>query len=116
MFKKILIVEDDPTNLEVFSRVLEEGGYSVVGVTSGEEALEKCSPETDCVLIDMGLPRMDGFETTRRLRAKGYSGFIVALTGHTALRDKALEAGCSEFVTKPLKAKALKDVMRNLFI
>ena len=104
---KILLVEDNEMNRDMLSRRLERRGYEVIVATDGEEGVARARAEApDLILMDMSLPVLDGWEATRQLKAapETKSIPIVALTAHamTGDREKALEAGCDDFDTKPI--------------
>lgn len=106
--KKILLVEDNEMNRDVMFRLLSRRGYKVVFAEDGEAAIEQAVEEKpDLVLMDISLPKVDGYEATRRLRKTeaGQTIPIIALTAHamTSDREKAFEAGCTDFETKPVE-------------
>ena len=105
--KKILLVEDNEMNRDMLSRRLARKGYEVLLALDGEEAVRMTRAHApDVVLMDMSLPVLDGWEATRRLKADPETARIpvIALTAHAlpAERDRALEAGCVAFETKPI--------------
>ena len=105
---KILLVEDNEMNRDVMSRLLSRRGYQVVFAEDGEAAIDQAMIEKpDLVLMDISLPKIDGYEATRRLRntEAGKDIPIIALTAHamTSDREKAFQAGCSDFETKPVE-------------
>jgi len=109
--KKILIVEDDQMNREYLSQLLEDD-YIVVGVATGEEALEILDETApDLIIVDLGLPGVDGCELTRRLRhsPKWLRTPIIAVTGHVRAGDteSATLAGCSDCLAKPIHDETL---------
>jgi CheY-like chemotaxis protein len=109
---KILLVEDDEMNRDSLSRLLQRRGFEVVmGVDGGEGVALAQSEAPDLILMDMSLPVMDGWEATRRLKAapETRSTPIIALTAHAMAtdRDKALEAGCDDYDTKPIDLQRL---------
>ncbi len=104
---KILIVEDNEMNRDMLSRRLERKGYSVTMAVDGGAGVEKAIEEVpDLILMDMSLPVLDGWEATRRVKANPVTQRIpvIALTAHamTGDRDKAMEAGCDDYDTKPI--------------
>ena len=104
---KILLVEDNEMNRDMLSRRLVLRGHEVVIAEDGGRALEMALREfPDLVLMDMGLPVMDGWEATRRLKAdpRTASVPVIALTAHAMAdeRMRALDAGCDDFDTKPI--------------
>lgn len=105
---KILLVEDNEMNRDVMFRLLSRRGYQVVFAEDGEAAIDQAIREKpDLVLMDISLPKIDGYEATRRLRELESSREIpiIALTAHamTSDREKAFEAGCTDFETKPVE-------------
>jgi len=103
---KILLVEDNEMNRDMLSRRLLRLGHELVMAVDGQEAVDKAIAEMpDLVLMDLSLPVMDGWEATRRIRAASDRPLpIIALTAHAMAgdREKALEAGCDDFDTKPV--------------
>lgn len=105
MTTTILCVEDDRFLLENLLKLLHAEGYAAEGVASGEEALETLSrAETDMVVLDLGLPGMDGLTTCRRIR-KQWNMPILMLTARTDAMDKVmgLETGADDYLTKPFE-------------
>jgi CheY-like chemotaxis protein len=105
---KILLVEDNEMNRDMLSRRLQRRGYEVVLAVDGPSGLEMAQTEApDLVLMDMSLPTLDGWEATRRLKADAATQDIpvIALTAHAMSgdREKALEAGCDDYDTKPVE-------------
>jgi len=104
---RILLVEDNEMNRDMLSRRLSRKGYEVSIAIDGHQGLAMASRGGfDLVLMDMSLPEMDGWEVTRRLRADARTRSlpIIALTAHAMAgdREKALEAGCNEYDSKPV--------------
>jgi CheY-like chemotaxis protein len=117
----ILIVEDNEMNRDMLSRRLERKGYEVLIAVDGEKGLEVASANTpDLILMDMSLPVVDGWEATRRLKANDRLKHIpvIALTAHAMAndRDKALEAGCDDYDTKPIELPRLLGKMEALLV
>jgi two-component system cell cycle response regulator len=109
---RILVVDDNPTNLKLVSDVLECEGYEILKAADAEEAqeiLQRVLP--DLVLMDIALPGMDGLTLTRKLKADARTQHlvVVALTAFAMKGDeqKALDAGCSGYITKPVDTRAL---------
>jgi CheY-like chemotaxis protein len=105
-------VEDNETNRDMLSRRLIKRGYDVVLAVDGESGLELASAESpDLILMDMSLPVLDGWEATRRLKLSAATRPIpvIALTAHamSSDREKALEAGCDDYDTKPIELPRL---------
>jgi len=109
---KLLIVEDNDENWDMLSRRLQRRGFDVVRAADGAQAVAMARSEApDLILMDMNLPIMDGWEATRQIRAQpgGASVPIVALTAHAMSgdREKALQAGCDDYHTKPVELPRL---------
>jgi two-component system cell cycle response regulator DivK len=116
---KILLVEDNEANRDMLSRRLMRRGYEVVIAVDGESGVELAgSAEPDLVLMDMSLPILDGWEATRRLKAAPATRHVpvIALTAHamSSDRDKALEAGCDDYDTKPVELPRLLEKIEAL--
>ena len=104
---RILLVEDHEMNRDMLRRRLERAGYEVDLAEDGEEALARAAHFPALILMDLSLPHMDGWEATRRLKADAATARIpvIALTAHVMAgdRERALDAGCDEFETKPVE-------------
>jgi CheY-like chemotaxis protein len=116
---KILLVEDNELNRDMLSRRLIRRGFEVVMAVDGAQALAAVARERpDLILMDMSLPTMDGWEATRRLKADIELRAIpvIALTAHAMSgdRERALDAGCDEFDTKPIEFDRLVGKMEGL--
>jgi CheY-like chemotaxis protein len=104
---RILLVEDNEMNRDMLSRRLERKGYQVLLAIDGGQGVEMARAEApDLILMDMSLPVLDGWEATRRLKGEEQTRGIpvIALTAHamTGDEDKAREAGCDDYDTKPV--------------
>jgi CheY-like chemotaxis protein len=111
---KILLVEDNEMNRDMLSRRLIRKGYEVVMALDGQQAIDMAASERpDVILMDMSLPVIDGWEATRRVKAAdGTRGIpVIALTAHAMAgdREKALEAGCDDYDTKPIDLPRLLE-------
>jgi CheY-like chemotaxis protein len=109
---KILLIEDNEMNRDMLSRRLARKGYSVVMAIDGIHGLAAARDEApDLILMDMNLPGIDGWEATRRLKAQDATRHVpvIALTAHAMVSDrqKALEAGCDDYETKPVEFQRL---------
>ena len=109
---KILLVEDNEMNRDMLSRRLQRKGYEVVLALDGQAGVEMSQTQApDLVLMDMSLPVLDGWEATRRLKTNASTRHIpiIALTAHamSSDREKALEAGCDDYDTKPVELPRL---------
>jgi len=108
MKQRILIVEDDAINRQVFTLWLQRiGDFEIQEATNGEEALEMIEANPpDCILMDLKMPFLDGWETTRRIRAGELHRRvpIIAVTAQALVGDEelALEAGCDAYLAKPI--------------
>ena len=114
MNAKILIVEDNPTNLKLVSDVLEFEGYDILKAVDAEEAqVVLAATLPDLILMDIALPGMDGLTLTRKLKAEERTRGIriVALTAFAMKGDdqKAFDAGCDGYITKPIDTRKLPD-------
>ena len=108
----ILIVEDNEMNRDMLSRRLKRRGYEVAIATDGRAGVETARKlRPDLVLMDMSLPEIDGWEATRQLKADPETAGIpiIALTAHAMAgdREKAMEAGCDDYDTKPIDLAGL---------
>ena len=109
---KILLVEDNEMNRDMLARRLARRGFEVVIAVDGREGIALAEAESpDAILMDMSLPELDGWEATRRLKAGASTRSIpvIALTAHALSgdRDRALEAGCDDYETKPIELERL---------
>ena len=109
---KILVVEDNQDNREMVVKVLKFNGYEVIEAVDGEEGIEKAKTEAPAlILLDIYLPKMDGYEVAKRL--KGDTGLrdipVIALTAHAMKgnREQALAAGCDGYISKPIDIREL---------
>jgi CheY-like chemotaxis protein len=118
---KILLIEDDETNIDMLSRRLQSKGYHVVTALDGRQGHSLARSENpDLILMDISLPTMDGWEVTRLLKASGATRHIpiIALTAHALItdREKAREVGCDEYETKPIEFGRLCGKIDNLLL
>ncbi len=114
---RVLLVEDSPDNQLLLRHVLERRGASVEIANNGREALAKASTTShDVILMDVEMPIMDGYTATSELRARGFENPIIAVSAHamSESRDKCMEAGCSGYVTKPVRFAELINVIQTL--
>ncbi len=116
---KILLVEDNEMNRDMLSRRLERKGYTIVMALDGQQAVDMAASEAPAlILMDMSLPVIDGWEATRRIKADERTKHIpiIALTAHAMQGDeeKAREAGCDDYDTKPVELPRLLEKMEAL--
>jgi two-component system cell cycle response regulator DivK len=117
LHRKILVVDDNRDNRELVVKVLKNRGYDIVEAVDGEDALRKTQDERPgLILMDISLPKMDGYEVIRRLKSqKEYRDIpIVALTAHVMKGDKekAMNAGCIGYIPKPIDIRELPEQIR----
>ena len=118
MTKHILVVEDEEDNRQILRDLFATAGYEMTEAVNGEEALaEVARQRPDLILMDIQLPVMDGYETTRRIRINPAwkSLPIIAVTSYALAgdKDKALAAGCDAYVTKPYSPRQLLATIRE---
>ncbi|NCC35625.1 MAG: response regulator [Chloroflexia bacterium] len=116
---KILLAEDMETNIMIISDYLESLGYAIITAPNGQEAIERAREhKPDLILMDIQMPVMDGLEATRRLRADARftSVPIIALTAlaMSGDRERCLEAGATDYISKPIKLKQLGEMIKLL--
>jgi DNA-binding response OmpR family regulator len=113
---KVLLAEDDPAISDPLARALRREGYDVEVCTDGESALEEALREPDLLVLDLGLPKMDGLEVCRRLRQEGSALPVLVLTARADEVDTVvgLDAGADDYVTKPFRLAELLARTRAL--
>jgi len=116
---KILYVEDNDDNIYMLRNRLTRAGFTVVVATDGAQGVAMAASEQpDLILMDLSLPVLDGWEATRRIKAEGATSKIpvIALTAHAMAgdREKAMEAGCDDYDTKPVEIARLLGKMAAL--
>ena len=114
--EKILLVEDNPMNLELATDLLEAAGYVVIQAGTAEEGIKLARDESpDLILMDVGLPGMDGLEATGVLKQDPATKDIpvIAITAHAMKGDeeKALAVGCAGYITKPIDTRAFPKMV-----
>ena len=116
--KKILVVDDNNDSRELVVKVLKNRGYEMIEAIDGEDALEKAvSEKPDLILMDISIPKLNGYEVTKRLKSLEEVKEIpvVALTAHAMKGDraKAIEAGCEGYISKPINVRELPAQIKS---
>jgi two-component system cell cycle response regulator DivK len=116
--RKILVVDDNQDSRELVVKVLSSRGYRMIEAFDGEDALQKAVSELpDLILMDISLPKVDGYEVTRRLKCmvEFKQTPIIAMTAHAMRGDmeKALSAGCDGYISKPINIRELPELIRG---
>ncbi|MES2460341.1 MAG: response regulator [Armatimonadota bacterium] len=117
--KTILVIEDNPVNLELVTDLLEIAGYEILQAMSAEEGIEQArGAQPDLILMDVRLPGMDGLSATRILKSDAATQHIpvIALTAQAMKGDEeeALAAGCDAYLSKPIDTRALPQVIARV--
>lgn len=112
--KKVLVVEDDIDNLELISFALKKSGYEVLAAETGEQGVEMTIKENPFfIIMDIGLPGIDGLETVKRIRKSGVGNDIpiIAITSFALMGDmeRVLSAGCNGYFEKPIDPITIVD-------
>lgn len=121
MAEKILVAEDNPTNMKLITVALKKQGYTLLQAADGEEALEAAVRNApDLIIMDMQLPKISGWEVTRKLRQMPDFGNvpIIAVTAYAMKGDKerAIEAGCNAYLPKPIDINQLRSVVAEMLL
>ena len=115
--KSVLIVEDEEDNFELLCAILDETGIEILKATNGIEAVEQFnnSETLDLILMDIKMPELDGLDATKEIRKKDKKIPIIAQTAYALSGDKerALEAGCSSYIPKPIDGVQLLHIMSH---
>ena len=116
---KVLLIEDNEMNRDMLSRRLIRRGFQVVFAMDGQQGIDLARSERpDIILMDLGLPVIDGWEATRRVKADDATRGVpvIGLTAHamTGDREKAIEAGCDDYDTKPVEFDRLIGKIERL--
>lgn len=116
---KILIAEDDETSGALIAIVVKMFGKEIIRVKTGVDAVETCrnNPDIDLILMDIQMPEMDGYEATRQIRRFNKDVIIIAQTafGLAKDREKSIEAGCNDYISKPIGKEKLKALIQKYF-
>src|SRR5438876_5805486 len=113
---RVLVVEDEANNLDVAQRIIRASGHEALSAVDGVSALDVARAERpDAILMDLLLPRLDGFSVARALRAEDWAAHVpiiaVSALSHPGDRARALEAGCDDFVSKPYAPAELRAIL-----
>ena len=113
---RILLVEDDPMNVDLFESALETDGHEIVTERDGPAGEKRASDRFDLILLDIQLPKMDGLEVCRSLRARGLRMPIVALSASVLPEEiaRTKSAGFDLFLSKPISPRDLRSAVRLL--
>ena len=119
--KRILVIEDNETNMYLIGYILRKNGYEVIEARTGEEGVEQAiKDKPDLILMDIQLPDIDGLEATKRIRESEADGEIpiIALTSYamTGDRERALKAGCNGYVEKPINPNTIMGEIEKYFL
>jgi hypothetical protein len=116
---KILIVEDDEISSSLLTKILQKISSEVLEAITGVQAIEACrnNPDIDLVLMDIRMPEMDGIEATRQIRQFNKDLIIIAQTAFafSGDREKAIEAGCTDYISKPINTTLLNELIKKYF-
>lgn len=116
---RALVVEDNPANMKLITKVLKKRGYESIHAICGEDGVEKAASEhPDIILMDILLPDINGFETTRRIRKiqSLKDTPIIAITSYAMAgdREKIIEAGCNGYFEKPIDPLTIMDEIETI--
>lgn len=117
--KIILLVEDNEVNMRLVERTIKNPAYMIVSAANGEEALERAAQyKPDLIILDIQIPKMDGYAVARTLKADPALKHIpiIALTAHAMKGDeeKILAAGCDSYVSKPIEVSKFREKINDL--
>lgn len=118
-YLKVLIAEDDDISLNLITTMISRNSRKIVKVKSGLEAVDYCRkhPDLDLILMDIQMPDLNGYEATRQIRQFNTTVIIIAQTayGLSSDRDMAIEAGCNDYISKPINKKELSLLINKYF-
>jgi len=116
---KILLAEDDKTSSNFISIILSDYSKEIIKVKTGKETIETCrlNPDIDLILMDIQMPEINGYEATKQIRQFNKEVIIIAQTAYGLIsdREKALEAGCNDYIAKPIKKEKLIELLEKYF-
>lgn len=116
---KVLVVEDNPNNMKLITMVLKRNEYETIGAVTGEEGVEMAASENpDIILMDIQLPGIDGYETTRQIKELESMKDvpIIAITSYAMAGDRetVMDAGCSGYLEKPINPLTIMDKIEKI--
>ena len=115
----ILVAEDDETSANFIAIIIKKRSKETLIATSGIEAIEICrkNPDIDLILMDVQMPEMNGYEATRKIKQFNKKVIIIAQTAYALSGDKekAIEAGCNDYISKPIKKPELLALIQKHF-
>jgi hypothetical protein len=113
----ILIAEDDEVNYLLIEEILSKFSFKTTRAVTGEEAVKKCkeNPDISMIFMDIKMPDMDGLEATRKIREFNKEIPIIAQTAYAMISDRknALDAGCNDYISKPIKLSDIDEMVRK---
>ncbi len=116
---KILVVEDDPTSQKLLQKILDKYTKEIIFADNGQDAVEICrqNSDLDLILMDMRIPILNGFEATRKIREFNKEVVIIAQTafGLAGDKEKTIQAGCNDYISKPLNREKLIELINKYF-
>ena len=118
MAKKILVIDDEPTIVKVVESRLKANGYEVVCAYDGQEGLQKVASQSpDLIIVDIGMPKVDGYTFVKEVRAKESTSKtpIIVLTARDKMRDLFEMEGVKDYLAKPFKAEELLERVNSYF-
>ena len=118
MGKRVLVVEDNSDNRILITDILESLDYEVIVAEDGELGVKMAGEvNPDLILMDLSLPKMDGWTATSKIKSQEHLAQIpvIALTAHAMVgdRERAIEAGCDDYITKPIDLRALATMLQQ---
>lgn len=112
---KILYVEDSPVNVHAMKRIVKHLGYEFLVAESAQQCLDMLDEAPDVILLDLGLPMMDGYQLIERLRTLNVIQPILAVTAHamSGERERCLRAGFNDYIAKPVDFESMAALLRG---
>ncbi|NPD87066.1 response regulator, partial [Lentimicrobium sp. L6] len=115
----VIIAEDDEISAMFFNTIFKNTFNKIIYTKTGHETIDKCreNPETDLILMDIKMPGMNGYDATHEIRKFNSDGIIIAQTafGLSGDKEKAIEAGCNDYISKPINKAELKTLIQKYF-